>query len=147
LWRLIAPTATTGTVDVTWAGAQDERLVIAISVKDANQATPETTPVIANSDVEPFSQLSVTATGLSAGQLVIDGQFFLDAAGGSNTFTADGSQSSKQEIEGGDTLYEGLGVSTLTSGGTSQVMSWTLASSITTASSGWGSYGFGVNGV
>src|SRR5690348_8551656 len=39
VWRLIAPTAQTSTVHVTWSGNQDERLMIAVSVKDADQTT------------------------------------------------------------------------------------------------------------
>jgi hypothetical protein len=143
LWRLINPTATTGTVDVVWGTAQDERLVLAISVKDANQSTPETTPNTATGDGSSVT-ISVTATGVTSGQLIIDGQMFLDEGGGSRTMIAGGSQTSRQEIEGANTVYEGLGVSTLSSAGTSQAMSWTISS---TWSGAFASFAFGVNGV
>lgn len=145
LWRLINPTATTAVATATYGVAQDERLLICISVKDANQSSPNTTVVTATGG--PAGPMTVTATGLTSGMLVIDGQFYLDEGAGNRTITAGGTQSSKQEIEGSDTGgYEGMGVSTETAAGTTQVMSWAFSPD-SPAAGAWGSFTFGVPGL
>lgn len=142
VWRLIAPTAATSTVDVTWGSNQDERLVVAISVKDCDQATPNNTVAQAGPTISTAA--TVTATSVS-GDLVIDGCYFLDSAGNSRTLAVNGGQTSRQEIEGADTAFEGLGVSTLTATGTSTVMPWTISGAITV--NGWSMFAFATNGA
>lgn len=143
LWRLIAPTATTGTVDVAWSGSQDEQLVIAISVKDCDQATPNNTVAQAG-PTTGSTAATVNATSVS-GDLVIDGCFFVDTSSSSFTLAPSGGQTSRQEIEGAATVSEGLGVSTLTATGTSTTMPWTISGIPLT--DGWSMFAFATNGA
>lgn len=124
-WELIAPTAQTSTVHVTWGSSQDERWIIAISFTTTDQTTPTRTVATATGT---STAPSVNATSVS-GDLVVDGVAFLDTDGGSRTLTVGASQTSRQEIEGADLVYEGAGVSTEAATGTSTTMSWSMSGS------------------
>lgn len=136
LWRLIAPAAQTATVHVTWPSAQDERYFIAYSAKDADQTTPNNTVAQASGS---SNTPSVAATSVS-GDLVICGATFLDTGGTSETLST--TDTSRQEIEGADLVYEGMGVSEKTATGTSTTMSWTISDA-----DPWGIFALAINGA
>jgi hypothetical protein len=137
VWRLIAPSAVSSTVDVVWPSNQDERLVIGVSTKDAHQTAPEGTIATATgTDTAP----TVNATTVS-GDLVLDGVFFLDIAGFSRTLTQGGSQTLRKKIDGADIVFEGEGSSTATAASSSTTMSWTISGVVTA----WGIFAFSVN--
>jgi hypothetical protein len=139
LWRLIGPTATTATADATWGASMDERLIIVVAVQDADQTTPNNAIATATgTDNTP----SVTVVSIS-GDLVLDGMGFLDTGQSSRVITPDASQVSIQEIEGADTVGDGIGSSRETAAGSSTVMSWTISG----AHDGWATFGFDVNPV
>lgn len=138
VWRKIGPTAATAAVTATWGTSQDETLIIAVSVKDADQTTPNQTVA---SGTGTTQTITTTATGLTAGQLVLDGAFLLDGTGSGRTILAQGTQSSKQEIE---MSFEAQGSSTETASGITQAMSWAISSALG-GNSGWGSFSFGIN--
>lgn len=136
LWRLIAPAAQTATVHVTWPSSQDERYFIAYSAKDADQTTPNNTVAQATGN---STAPSVAATSVS-GDLAISGMTFLDTGGNADTIsTAD---TSRQEIEGTDLVFEGMGVSEATAAGASTTMTWTLAHARP-----WGIFALAINGA
>lgn len=138
LWRLIAPAATSSTIYADWGGNQDERFIIGVAVEDADQSTPNGTVATATgTNLTP----SVAAASVS-GDLVLDGVFFLDTAGGAKTLLAGAGQTSLQEIEGADTGYEGTGASRETASGASTTMSWTINSAPIDE---WGIFAFAVN--
>ncbi len=122
LWRLIAPASGSQTSYVSWASAQDETLLISVSVKDADQTTPNGTVAAATGHA---TNITVNATTVS-GDLVLDFAFFLDGNGNNIVMAAGGSQASLKEIDGTDLGYEGMGSSSLSASGTSTTMSWTL---------------------
>ena len=138
VWRLIAPTAQTSTVHVTWGSSQDERLIIAVSVKDADQTTPNGTVATATGT---SASPSVAAASVS-GDYVLSGGFWLDDAGSSRTVAVDASETSIQEIEGADVVFEGMWASEETAAGTSTTMSATIS-----GSEEWGMFAFAVNGA
>lgn len=125
LWRLINPTAQSSTVYADWGTAQDERMIIAVSVKDTDQTTPNNT--IANGNSATLTpSLSCTAV---TGDLVLNFMALMDdnpdvkaLAPGATTL---------QEIEGleGGDLdgYECAGAQYTTAASTSQAMSWTVS--------------------
>lgn len=136
LWRLIAPAAQTATVHVTWPSAQDERYFIAYAAKDADQTTPNNTVAQASGS---SNTPSVAATSV-AGDLVICGATFLDTGGTSETLST--TDTSRQEIEGADLVFEGMGVSEKTATGTSTTMSWTISDP-----DPWGIFALAINGA
>lgn len=136
LWRLIAPAAQSGTVHVTWPAAQDERYFIAYSAQDADQTTPNGTVAAATGN----STTPSAAADSASGDLVICGTTFLDTGGAADTLsTAD---TSRQEIEGADLSFEGMGVAEKTATGASTTMSWTISNAMP-----WGIYVLAINGV
>lgn len=138
-WRLIAPTAATSTVSITWGSNQDERFAIAISVKDCDQTTPNNTVAQATGT---GTAATVSATSVS-GDLVIDSVCCSDNSASNPTIAVNGGQTSRQEIEGATLAYEALGSSTLTATGTSTAMPWT----VTSTAFGWGMFAFATNGA
>lgn len=135
VWRLINPTAQTSTIHVTWPSSQDERYFIGVSYKDVDQATPNDTVAQATgTGVAP----TVNATSAS-GKLVISGVTFIDTGG--NGFTLSTSDTSRQEIEGADLLFEGSGASEKTATGSSTTMAWTISDSAS-----WGIFALTLNG-
>lgn len=144
VWRLINPTATTSTVDVVWPSNQDERAVIAVSFKDANQTTPNDTVGTGTG-----TNLNPIATGPSVlDNLVLNFVHVLSTTGSSSLgITANGSQSSKQEIEGSTVGgFHAVGASTLPAGGATTAMSWTTVN-MSGGPSGWGSFTLALKGV
>lgn len=136
LWRLIAPTATTSTVYVTWPSSQGERLVIAVAVEDADQTTPNGTVATATgTDTAP----TVNATTVS-GDLVLDFAFQLDTGGQNIAFTDDVPDVIEHLFDAG-MLYESAASSKETATGTSTTTSWTLNHTPTA----WGIFAFAVN--
>jgi hypothetical protein len=140
VWRRIGPDAETSTATATWAGSQDETLIICVSVKDADQTTPNQTVASGTGTTQTATS---TATGLTAGQLVLDGAFVLDGTGSGRTILAQGTQVSRQEIE---ISFEAQGSSTETASGATQAMEWLISTALG-GNSGWGSFSFGVNEV
>ena len=142
LWRLIAPTAQTSTVYVSWASTQEEVLLIAVATEDTDQTTPNNTVAsgIFNNSVTP----SKTATSVS-GDLVLDFCAIAEEDGVSATISATAGQASLQEIEGSTTVYETFGASTKTASGTTTTMGWTGTAATTHAYNG--QFAFALNGA
>lgn len=138
-WDLVAPTAQTSTVHVTWGSAQDERWVCAMSFTGVDQSTPTRTVASATGTggVPTFTP-TVNATSVS-GDLVVDAMAFLNSNSDSATVAPNGSQTSRQEVEGADLVYEGMGCSTLTASGVSTTMAWTV-SGTTGGTQNWGTF-------
>lgn len=138
-YELIAPTAQTSTVYVTWGSAQDERWILAISFTGVDQTTPTRTMATATgTGGVPNFTMTVNATSVS-GDLVVDGAAFLNGGADSATLATNGSQTSRQEVEGAALVYEGAGESTLTASGSSTTMAWTV-SGTSSASQDWGTF-------
>lgn len=137
LWRLIAPAATSSTVYVDWGTNQDEQFIIAVSVKDADQATPNGTVATANgSGTGP----TVGAASV-AGDLVLDGVYFLDLNGSARTLAEGAGQTELQELRDASHPYEGMAASHETAAGTTTTMSWTISGSVDF----WSAFAFAVN--
>lgn len=139
LWRLIAPTAQSSTVYVDWGTNQDETFIIAVSVEDADQTTPNNTVASGTgTNLTP----SAAATSVS-GDLVLDGFFYMDGGADQETFTEGAGQTVIETIREATTPYEGAGSSQETASGVSTTMSWTInsGSGIDT----WGIFAFAVN--
>lgn len=141
LWRLTAPAATSSTVYVDWGTNQDETLIIAVAVEDADQTTPNGTIATATGNA---TSPTVNATAV-VGDLVLDFTFFLDGNGNAMTFTVGSGQTSLQEIDGADLNFEGMAASRETAAGTSVTMDWTIGGA-SLGNTDWGSYAFAVNG-
>lgn len=137
VWRKIAPTAATNSITASFGSSVDEVWIIGVSVKDADQTTPNGT-VAQNSGTTTTP--SATAATVS-GDLVLSFMSWLDLSGSSRTCTA--SDTSIQEIEGGANgmVYEGAGSSYGTASGATKAMNWTLSGSVTR----WGEFAFAIN--
>jgi hypothetical protein len=140
VYRLIAPASGSQTSYASWGSNQDETLIISVSVKDADQSTPNNTLAAATGS---NSNPTVNATSVS-GDLVLDFQFWLDGNGNGLAQAPNGSQTALQEIEGSDLFYEGMGASYLTASGTSTTMAWTL-SGFTLGNTNWSTYACAIN--
>lgn len=141
LWRLIAPAASTSTVVVTYAGANAVVWLLAISVQDANQSTPEGT-VATGSGTNASPTVNATSTN---GDLILDFMSWLDTAASGRTISVGPGQTSRQEIEGATLLSQaGAACSTETAAGVSTTMSWTMSGA---PSDGWATFAFQVNGL
>lgn len=139
LWELKSPTAQTSTVHVTWPSSQDEKWVLAISFAGIDQTTPTRTVATATgSGGLPTFTITVDATSQS-GDLVVDCASFISSSADNATMAVNGSQTSRQEVEGTDLAYEGGGTSTLTASGASTTMAWTVSGLSATGNS-WGTY-------
>lgn len=137
VWRLIAPTATTSTIYVTWGSSQDEKWLIGVNVQDADQTTPNNTVAQATGT---STTPSVNATSTS-GQLVLDFMSWMDLGNNSRTVTVGASQTSIKEVEGATLGYEGAGSSYETATGASTTMSWTISGAVDNT----GIYAFSIN--
>lgn len=138
-WELIAPTAQTSTVHVTWPSAQDERWILAVSFAGVDQTTPTRTLATATgTGGTPTFTMTVNATSQS-GDLVADCAAFANANSDSATLAVNGSQTSRQEVEGAALVYEGGGASTLTASGASTTMAWTVSGTSASVQN-WGTF-------
>lgn len=138
LWRLINPTAGSFSLSVTWAGNQEEISVIWVSVKDADQSTPNGTVATATGS---GTTATVNATS-AAGELVLDGVGTSDNGANNLTLTVGADQTSNQEVDGADLGFESSGSSRETAAGASTTMSWTISGA---PAFGWGMFAFQVN--
>jgi hypothetical protein len=126
VWWLAAPDAGSGTVYCSWGSSMDAQGVIGEIVQDAKQADPTVHSSSGTNDSP-----SDTATTVS-GDLVIDSASWIRPSGGSATASANGGQTSIQEIEGGTFDFGGGGVAGLVSSykvatGTSTALGWTIS--------------------
>jgi len=140
LWRLIAPTAQTSTVYVTWGSSQDERWIIAFAIENCDQSTPNNTIATATG-----TNAAPTVNAISsANDLVLDFMSWLELDGDSYTCTIGANQVQSANLGGGAfNPNEGAGASHETATGASTTMSWTISG--TGYQQGWGIYAFSLN--
>lgn len=143
IYKLVGPSASSGTIHCTWSGSDDERWIIAVAVQDA----AGTEGVI--SYASGSSSAPSVAPASTSGELVIDFLSILNGGGSGYTLTVGAGQTSIKELEGGSPAggsannisgYESAGSSRETAAGTTTTMSWTVSSS-----SDWGIHAFQVN--
>lgn len=131
LWRLIAPTATSSTVYATWGASNDERWMFFISVKDADQTTPNGT-VATNTGTDQTPDCNVSGT---SGDLLID-----FAMVGDQTSSWSTAHTKLQELTGSTNWINGA-CGNATATGASTALSWTLGY----AGSSWSIFGLAIN--
>ncbi len=141
IYKLVAPSAASGTIHVTWAGADDERWIIAVAVQDADGTEG------AISYATGTSSAPSVAPASTSGELVLDFLSILNGGGSGYTLDVGAGQTSIRELEGSGTGgttnisgFESAGSSRETAGGASTTMSWTISSN-----SEWGIHAFQVN--
>lgn len=137
LYELIAPGAGSGTIYGDWGTAQDERWIYAVSVQDADQATPKGTVATATAT---FSTAVTVNAASTAGQLVLDGTSCLNTSAGSPTLTVGAGQAQLKNLGATLAPYECAAGSSETAAGASTTMSWTIS-----LASDWGIIAFAVN--
>ena len=141
VWKLVGPSASSGTIHATFAASNDERWIIAVAVQDADGTENTIAYATASSSTAP----TVNATSVS-GDLVLGFLSVLDGSGGNPQLTA--GQTSVYELEsstagtGGIGNFESAGIEQDTASGTSTTISWTLSDL-----SDWGLHAFAVNGA
>lgn len=138
LYGLTAPASGSTTSYVSWAGAQDETFLIAVSTKDTDQTTPNNTVASATG-----TNVSPTASATSvAGDLVLGFMFYLDSGANEATWTR-GGQTVIETIRDASTPYEGIDAAYQTAAGTSTAASWSISG--TGALDEWGVFALAVN--
>lgn len=147
VWKLVAPSAGSGTVWAHYAANNDERWIICVAVQNA--AGTEGTIAYASG---LSSAPSVNATSTS-GELVLDFLSTLDGGGNSRLITVGTNQTSVKELEGGTpstggpnniSIYEDAGVSRETASGGTTTMAWSVDGGF---SLDWGIFAFQVDPV
>lgn len=125
-YGLLAPTAQTSTLYGLWPSTQDETAISGVSATGVDQTTPTgTVATAAGTDTAP-----TVAVTTAADDFVVDVIWFGDSSGASRTLTVGAGQTSRQEIEGANLVYEGMGMSTEVATGTSTTMSWTISGAV-----------------
>ena len=141
VWKLVGPSASSGTIHATFAASNDERWIIAVAVQDADG----TENTIAYNTASASTSATVDATSVS-GDLVLAFLSLLDQSGGNPQLTA--GQTSVYELEsstagtGGIGAFESAGIERATASGTTTTMTWTMSDTNT-----WGLHAFAVNGA
>ena len=137
VYRLAAPSASSGTVWVDYGATNDERWIIAVAVQDADG----TEGTINYGSASGSGSASSTATTTS-GELVLSYLGVFDNGANSPAITA--GETPAQELESGAiSVYESAGASYTTASGSSTAMTWTISPSVGTTE--WGLFAFQVN--
>lgn len=138
-WTLINPPTGSQTIYADFGSSQDEKFLIAVSVKDANQTTLTNTVAQATGS---NSTPTANATSVS-GDLVV-GCSYYGASGGVSamSLTLGAGQTITQEILGSVSGFEGMGGSYETASSTSTTHSYTIANG---PPEGWGIFAMAVN--
>lgn len=129
LWQLNSPTAQSSTVHVTWAGSQDARGIIAVSLEDVDSATLSVNGTTGTSNAPSYTK----AANVVSGDLCIDFlSIFYNSNEPTTAITCNASQTSLQEIEGSSmgpsqSVWMGMGSSSKTASSTSVTMDWTIS--------------------
>jgi hypothetical protein len=112
--------------------------MIGVSVKDADQTTPNNTIASATG-----TNLSPTASATSvSGDLVLGFMFYIDS-GSNQAVWSRGSQTALETIRQATTPYEGMDAAYQTASGTSTSCSWSITG--TGAIDTWGTFGLAIN--
>lgn len=124
-FSLVAPAASNLTLYGSFPGGQDEAADCGASYTGVDQVSPlrtSPTPVTGES-----TSPSITATTV-AGDVMVGCLWVLDLANSSATITSNGSQNSRQVLEGGTPFSaEAMALDDKTASGTSTTLSWTIS--------------------
>ena len=122
-WRLVAPSASTTTLYVSWPSNQDETAIGGASYTGVDQTTPLGTQASATG--APISTAATVDVSSAAGELVVDVVAFLDNSGNITSLTAGAGQTARVDIDlVGGLDFESFGMSE-EAGAATVTMSWT----------------------
>ena len=139
LWKLVGPTATSGTVYAEWGSNQGERLVKAVSYQDVDEADALGT---LSSATGTDSSPSVTGIAAVVGDLIADLVATGDTSHNPTDLSPQSSQTEGTEVATSPTDYDRATVGHKAATSTSETRSWSASPTIT--SGGWGIFGVAI---